>query len=148
MVALALCDSKPIASYRISIFDLGRVRLPGLFQVSCRLKKKKIGWVYGLIVQAADEVCDFERTLRKFMREAKGALLLDRNNTQSENHPEVALIVRHQSIAEVKRGSADEQIRKRDHDPIHPGFSVDPAAIWPISRVKGSVGIAAKKVSR
>ena len=82
------------------------------------------------------------------MREAKGALLLDRNNTQSENHPEVALIVRHQSIAEVKRGSADEQIRKRDHDPIHPGFSVDPAAIWPISRVKGSVGIAAKKVSR
>lgn len=38
----------------------------------------------------------------------------------------MALIARHQSIAEVKRGSAHEQIGKRDHDSIHPGFGIDP----------------------
>ena len=43
---------------------------------------------------------------------------------QLRNHPEMALVAGHQSVAEVNRGSANEQIGERNPQTLLPGFGI------------------------
>jgi hypothetical protein len=44
---------------------------------------------------------------------------------QIRDHVKVALVADHQSVAEVKRGSADEEIGERDHQSLLARLLID-----------------------
>jgi hypothetical protein len=44
---------------------------------------------------------------------------------QLRDHAEVALVASHQSVAEVKRGTADEEIGEGDHQSLLAGLRID-----------------------
>lgn len=46
-------------------------------------------------------------------------------NRQIRDHAEVALVAGHQSVTEVKRGSANEEIGERDHQSLLASLGID-----------------------
>ena len=62
----------------------------------------------------------------------------------------MAFVSSHQSVAEVKRGAADEEIGERDHQSLSAGLGIDlrDDVADVAGKVKGSAGTAAKTVSR
>lgn len=92
---------------------------------------------------------------RGFTLEAKTAVKLERerrrlkgDDLQIRNHFEVTFISGTDGIAELKSGDADQQICKRNDISIFFASASILAASCAISFVNGSVGIAAKMVSR
>ena len=61
----------------------------------------------------------------------------------------MAFVSSHQTVAEVKRGAADEEIGERDHQSLSAGLGIDLRDdVADVAGQKGSAGTAAKTVSR
>jgi hypothetical protein len=74
-----------------------------------------------------------------------------REDFQVRDQFEVAFVSSTHRITKVESGDADQQIRKRNDDPLLPGFLASAsilAASCPISLLKGSTAIEAKTVLR